>query len=32
VRGGGQSSPTMVKGLARFPYIAPKPPDRPRDT
>ncbi len=31
VRGGGQSSPTMVKGLARFPYVAPKPPDRPRD-
>ena len=32
VRGGGQSSPTMVKGLARFPYVAPKPTDRPRDT
>ena len=31
VRGGSQSSPTMVKGLARFPYIAPKPADRPRD-
>ena len=32
VRGGGQSSPTMVKGLARFPYVAPKAPDCPRDT
>jgi choline-sulfatase len=32
VRGGGQSSPTMVKGLARFPYVPPKPADRPRET
>ena len=31
VRSGGQSSPTMVKGLARFPYVEPKPPDDPRE-
>ncbi len=31
VRGGGQSSPTKVQGLARFPYVAPKPADRPRE-
>jgi choline-sulfatase len=30
VRGGGRSSPTMVKGLARFPYVEPKPAERPR--
>jgi choline-sulfatase len=32
VRGGGQSSPTMVKGLARFPFVPAKPPDSPRET
>lgn len=31
VRSGGQSSPTMVKGLARFPYVEPKPADDPRE-
>lgn len=30
VRGGGSSSPTLVKGLARFPFLAPKQPDTPR--
>jgi choline-sulfatase len=30
VRGGGRSSPTMVKGLARFPYVEPSPVERPR--
>ena len=31
VRGGKQSSPTLVKGLARFPFVRPKSPDTPRD-
>jgi choline-sulfatase len=31
VRGGKQSSPTMVKGLARLPFVSPKAPDTPRE-
>ncbi len=31
VRGGKQSSPTLVKGLARYPYVSPKLPDTPRE-
>ncbi len=30
VRSGGQSSPTMVKGLARYPFVPAKPLDHPR--
>lgn len=29
VRSGGSASATIVKGLARYPYVAPKPPDHP---
>jgi len=29
VRSGGAVSATIVKGLARFPFVSPKPPDRP---
>lgn len=32
VRSGGQSSPTLVKGLARFPFVSPQPPDTPRES
>ena len=31
VRGGKSSSPTLVKGLARFPFVSPKLPDTPRE-
>jgi choline-sulfatase len=31
VRSGKQSSPTQVKGRARYPYVSPKLPDTPRD-
>lgn len=29
VRSGGAASATTVKGLARFPFVSPKPPDNP---
>jgi choline-sulfatase len=32
VRGGKNSSPTAVKGRARFPFVSPKAPDTPRQT
>jgi choline-sulfatase len=32
VRGGNQSSPTQVKGRARYPYVSPKSPDTPRES